>query len=305
MASVTMMRKATLKDYPQLIALWKKTFGDDEDIVKRLLDEFAGEGNIYVAESTSESGKRIVAQLLTVPCDAGGKKGAYLYALATDPDYRGQGIMGQLMEYAQTQIASDGYSFFVLIPASRSLFDYYESHGFDTVSLMNLDFTSDFFTQDSTLDNITNIVDDKEINNGQIKAEIFLRCRYSLMDASVVEFDINRTALELEDLWLTGFNSVYYDNSNDSTDHKEGYAIYLNDSSTLFVPEIAANSQIAAEALILEALKKTGSDRVKITLPVGSKLFSKVEEKEPIPQAQFKWWDDDKPNDLYIRFALD
>lgn len=56
--------------------------------------------------------------------------GVYLYAAATLPEYRGRGIMTELISYANNDARQNGASFCALMPASRSLFSYYEKSGY-------------------------------------------------------------------------------------------------------------------------------------------------------------------------------
>ena len=59
------------------------------------------------------------------------QRGKYLYAAATLPEYRGQGLMAQLIEKAKKETAEKGM-FLITKPATKSLFDYYRRFGFKT-----------------------------------------------------------------------------------------------------------------------------------------------------------------------------
>lgn len=299
------MRKAEPSDRRQIINLWVKVFGDSEDVAARLLDDFAGEGNVYVAE---ESGK-VVAQLLAVPCEAGSEKGAYLYGLATDPEYRSKGIMGQMMKYAEAQIAERGDTFFVLIPASRSLFDYYDAHGFKNMFLKtaNLDLTSDRELSNmgkNTPDNINNDEADGSCNikHRQIPTDLFIRLRNRYLDSDLVTFSDDRVNFELEEQWYYECKVGYC---------HQGYIFYLKVDDTLYITEVAVETQRIAKQLIYSACHHTGCRQVKVTLPEESTLFSSLDDvgKWSVPertlQAQYKWWGPGSPPDFYLRFALD
>lgn len=56
---------------------------------------------------------------------------AYLYAAATLPRYRGQGLMAELIEKAKEETVNNG-KFLLTKPATLSLYDYYEQFGFKT-----------------------------------------------------------------------------------------------------------------------------------------------------------------------------
>ena len=117
---------------PELKALWQKVFGDSP----AYLDAFFSK--IYKDENTLvflESG-RVVSALYMIPYEMliGGRKRkvVYLYALATDPDFRGKKIMSELIAESFKIGAERGYVLSVLIPAENSLFGYYRSFGFES-----------------------------------------------------------------------------------------------------------------------------------------------------------------------------
>lgn len=283
------MRKANFPDRRQITDLWARVFGDDKTVSERILDDFAGTGNVYVAEE----GQHIIAQLLSVPCQAGGHKGSYLYALATEPEYRGKGVMSRLMDYARTSITATGASFFVLIPASRSLFDYYESYGFQSIYMQNMECSLDHIFQMTDTDNIC----DSNFIKDRIPADTFMALRQKYLDTDYVRFSEDKVAFELEEQWYYECESVYCD---------EGYVIYMKVDDTLFVTEVVASHQNMAQNLILSAGKSTDCKDVSITIPENSKLFSNsICSKNKTSQAQYKWWGKQDAPRFYIRYALD
>ena len=112
---------------PKIIALWQQVFGDAPADIARWLECFVGEGGQYLAQD--EKGN-VTAILSAVPCFAGALRGVYLFALATNPAARGQGVMTALMQYAEECSVQGGAAFSILIPAGRSLFDYYAVRGY-------------------------------------------------------------------------------------------------------------------------------------------------------------------------------
>ncbi len=54
----------------------------------------------------------------------------YLYAAATHPDYRGRGIMGELLSEAKDFAVKTGRKGIFLKPATKSLFGFYSGYGF-------------------------------------------------------------------------------------------------------------------------------------------------------------------------------
>ena len=68
------------------------------------------------------------------------KRQGYVCGAATRPAYRGAGIMAAMLQAAHSQMRRAGDAGAVLIPASQSLYAYYEKHGY-----------RDFFYQDTLL----------------------------------------------------------------------------------------------------------------------------------------------------------
>jgi predicted N-acetyltransferase YhbS len=341
-AEQMIFRQAELGDRQELNRLWAKVFGDDKAVSDRLLDDFAGWNNIYVACDND----RLIAQLLAVPCSVGKHKGAYLYALATAPEYRGRGVMSGLMEFTQKQVSADGVMFFVLIPASASLFKYYSRLGFETgymnsVILEKADLSDDDIPT-------ANLSSDFVIK--RIPTNIYLKLRNKFMVDGVVTFDEVRTALALEEQWYCGCSSAY---------SRSGYMIYLKVKDTLFVTELATidcnyttdNVHTAtdndntgdytntltdssdanlikspfntetARAMISCVMRETGCRTIKITACDNNAFnvrhgkgtnSNSAEINTPqnnlvtrSPQFQFKWWGSGTAPKFYIRFALD
>ena len=116
---------------PELKIMWHKIFGDSESYLNSFFNK------VYVDENTLvdiENGN-VVSVLFMIPYKfiANGKETeiVYLYALATDPAYRGRKIMSKLIQKSLDLSTERGYALSVLIPADDSLFEYYRQFGFE------------------------------------------------------------------------------------------------------------------------------------------------------------------------------
>ena len=113
--------------------LWDKCFSE-EDI--RFVDfyfekRYNENDNIFI----EKDGKVVSAlQLISYPFSYYGKTigCSYLSGCCTDPDYRSQGLMNDLIIKALKQAKNNGACFAALIPASESLFNYYAGTNFVT-----------------------------------------------------------------------------------------------------------------------------------------------------------------------------
>ena len=106
--------------------LWKLAFGDTD----AFLDGFFG--TAYSPERCRflTDGETVTAALYWLDCHFSGEKYAYIYAVATHPDYRGRGLCHQLMADAHTQLKDRGYAGALLVPQEEGLRKLYGSMGY-------------------------------------------------------------------------------------------------------------------------------------------------------------------------------
>lgn len=114
-----MYRIATKEDMAGIIALWQEAFHETPVLPDCIS---------FVAEQDGQIVCMLHAlpQILKTDTD---RKAAYLYAIATKKEYRGQGLCRKLMAYAESVLDADCC---VLVPASESLFDFYGGLGYET-----------------------------------------------------------------------------------------------------------------------------------------------------------------------------
>ncbi len=125
--------------------LWSLVFGDEWEYLEDFFNTFFPDPHLSGPNAetgcmTSDGnrilfvcdGERVISQLFMIPYEIGGmrEKAAYLYALATHPDYRGRGLMGELIRKAQQLVRESGMAGAFLIPAEETLKGYYEGYGF-------------------------------------------------------------------------------------------------------------------------------------------------------------------------------
>lgn len=121
---------AEKSDYPELKALWKTVFGDSDDVLDYFFENTVKPENIYAFRKDGKIVSAfylIDASLIENNKDFSAK---YLYAAATLPEYRKQGIMGEMIKYAADILKIKGTDFIVLYPADEKLYAYYGKLGF-------------------------------------------------------------------------------------------------------------------------------------------------------------------------------
>lgn len=115
----------------QALTLYKTAFPEDpDDFAADFINRFFDKSCRYILKND-----KIVSMLFLLDGSLveNGKFSPvlYLYAAATHPEYRGEGLMGELIEKAKTEAENKG-AFILTKPASASLFDYYGRFGFKT-----------------------------------------------------------------------------------------------------------------------------------------------------------------------------
>lgn len=111
---------------PQLRQLWKTAFGDTD----AFLDSFFRTAFSPVRCRCILEEDRIAAVLYWFDCTLQEQKIAYIYAVATHPDFRNRGLCRRLMEDTHALLARRGYAAAVLVPQKESLRKMYAGMGY-------------------------------------------------------------------------------------------------------------------------------------------------------------------------------
>lgn len=111
---------------PELKALWQTSFGDERAFVEAFF-------------STAFSPRRcrcvtvegiLAAALYWFDCHHQEETCAYIYAVATDPAFRGRGLCAALMADTHKHLTENGYAGAILVPGNKNLFSFYEKQGY-------------------------------------------------------------------------------------------------------------------------------------------------------------------------------
>ena len=106
-------------------ALWSAAFGDDGWIDSFFRTAFREENTLAIFREG-----QLAAGLAWMQTSCQGRKLAYLYAVATAPEYRHQGLCRELMAKTQEVLTSRGYDGSVLVPADDGLRQMYAGMGY-------------------------------------------------------------------------------------------------------------------------------------------------------------------------------
>ena len=111
----------------ELQALWKRCFGDGPEVSGAFWERFPPEKHTRVIDREG-----IAAMASWIPVTLAGEAGAYVYAVATAPEHRGNGLCRTLMGEMENELAAQGFAFAALCPAAPSLYGFYAGLGYGT-----------------------------------------------------------------------------------------------------------------------------------------------------------------------------
>lgn len=110
---------------PELKRLWARCFPDP----KEFIDGFFSSG-FSTKQCRILTEEKALASLYWFDASFQGQKLAYLYAIATDPGHRGQGLCRRLMEDTHTLLKNQGYAASLLLPGEPELRNMYRKFGY-------------------------------------------------------------------------------------------------------------------------------------------------------------------------------
>ncbi len=108
-------------------SLWMRAFPNEE---RTFVDQFLLRYYHPTRMLIRERADRMVAMAHLLPFDCDGVRIGYLFGVATDPAWRGQGLASELVEEAIAWAGHAGYKAVVLIPGEAALRNFYARLGF-------------------------------------------------------------------------------------------------------------------------------------------------------------------------------
>ena len=129
---MAVLRTSEWTDAPQLKALWKLAFGDEDGYIDNFFRTAYAPERVLVLEE--EGAVRAMTAWFDMPvvCADGTEwSWAYLYAVATHPDFRGRGLAGQLLAFAARWLKEQGFVCLTTVPARPDLHVFFGQNGFE------------------------------------------------------------------------------------------------------------------------------------------------------------------------------
>lgn len=126
-----LIRLSRTEDIPALRELWYLAFGDDGAYVDNFFDTYYRPERVLVLEA--EGAVRAMTAWFDTQFVVPGRgeyRAAYLYAVATHPDWRSRGLSGRLLAWADDCFRSLGIPAVTTVPAQPSLHNFFGANGF-------------------------------------------------------------------------------------------------------------------------------------------------------------------------------
>ena len=126
-----MIELASIKDKKELQSLWQMTFLEDSQVIENFFENVFSSVITPVIKVDDE----IASSLFLLDCSIGKYRGKCVYCAMTKYAYRGKGYMKKLLDFSYNYCCDNGFDFLFLVPAEKSLFDYYKKCGFENFGI--------------------------------------------------------------------------------------------------------------------------------------------------------------------------
>ncbi len=124
------LRTSTPDDIPRLRALWVLAFGDGGDYLDNFFTNYYQPSRVLVLEQEGVVNAMTAWYPSTFHTENGDYRCGYLYAVATHPDCRGQGLASKLLAFCDEYLKNQGYHGVTTVPARPDLHIFFSQNGF-------------------------------------------------------------------------------------------------------------------------------------------------------------------------------
>ncbi len=121
-----MITLASGNDKTQLEKMWQGVFLEEKAVTDTFFESIYDKAVTPIIKIDNE----IVSSLFMLPCKIGDYEGKCVYCAMTAYAHRGKGYMKKLLDFSYDYCTQNGFDFLFLVPAEKSLFDYYKKCGF-------------------------------------------------------------------------------------------------------------------------------------------------------------------------------
>ncbi len=270
-----MYRLMQPSDRAAVLELFRQEHGETEEFAEKILDQFAGEQNVYLAQENDA----VAAVAMAVPVTLQGRPGSYLYGFCGQESL----TLAGLIDYLCAQQKLRGAGFTVAVPSCPEQAALLRDKGFaDAFALRCLPRAIR-----------RNIWSQAEFDSVTAKKLCELREQYW---KDTVQMAPQQMMVALGDLYSRGATII---------SNGEGYGIYFRKEDTLYFAELMAKDDRAAEVLLEAAREKEVIvEKAVITVGAMQPLFLGEGKRQEYGMIRF----DGEPFDVsesYLRLVLE
>ena len=270
-----MYRLMQPSDRAEIVSLWQHEHSDSEPFVTNVIERFAGEQNVYVAEENDH----IEAVAMAVPVSLRGRPGCCLYGLTGQSSL----ILAGLVDHLCAQQKLRGAGFVVVVPNGTEQAELLKDKGFQWA----------FPLRCLPREVERNLWSQAEFDSVTAKKLCELRAQFW---PDTVQLPPAQMAVVLGDLYSRGATIV---------SNRDGYGIYFRKEDTLYFVEMMATGDRAAEVLMEAAREKEVIvEKAVITVGAAQTLFLGEGTRQEYGMIRF----DGEPFDVsesYMRLMLE
>lgn len=250
------MLKKQIKD------LWQLCFNDSEAFTELYFTHrYNNDVNIYI-----QSGEEIISALQMLPYQmtfcSSKIPTAYISGACTHPDYRGKGVMHELLSQAFARMQSQGVLLSTLIPANDYLFDYYRKKGYASI----FNYTEENYLAKDTTFNVRGL---RIETLSDFREDVYHYLSHKMKERSCC---IQHTAADLKvilaDLRLTNGSLIIALREKNIC----GVAFCYPDGETLRINELLADNAEIEKAVLAKAAKQWKCNKATAIRPVKKGL---------------------------------
>lgn len=240
-----MIRLSVKSDKKGIISLWQEAFGDSAEAVELFLK------HKYIPENTvicEENGK-VASMLFLLDGKLNIKSekynAYYLYAAATLKEFRGRGIMAEMLDFSKKLAAERNFDFICLKPAEDSLYGYYKRFGYKEIFSTKTVKINSVIKSDSDIQESSSKADTDTIRN-----RVYKNTDYFEWDKASIEYAIRQ-------------HNYYGGNTINSC---KGYVLYTALSDNCHVKELCFTQESLLN-ILSELQAQTGFIEISVELP--------------------------------------
>lgn len=227
---MNILRYSIITDIPMIRKLMSDTFGDNLSFTK-LFFRFFYRDNVLLYEIDGKIVSMAFLLPATMKIDQKELAMTYLYACATDTQYRKRGLMNRILDKAFHDAVARNEAGTFLLPANEPLYHFYETAGFETFF---------YCKQKAYFDSVISS-QNQEYQLQKITAKEYWRFRSQfLQDDFVVHYPLSH--FEFLESWCQGSSNGFYAILKQKT--LSGIAFAEEKKSVLYVRELIFNEDV-------------------------------------------------------------